>query len=248
MIRIFLGKLGSGKSLCAVRELVDNPTDRVTFTNLILHDVPKTKYIQPQDVITKKEVEISKNKKKIMLDLNTEYWLKQKKPLNILWDEIQLSANARSSQSRVNMILTRFISMGRRITGFDNRGYGSLTFISQHEELIDINFRRLSSEIYYHVGYWTVRCEECGRKEVTSSELEDIKNCKACGSWKILREGMQVKRYKFVSWNDYLDWICHKMKKGKVARKEIFINNEKYFKYYDTLQMISQWDGYINDT
>lgn len=240
MIRIFLGNLGSGKSANAVRELCLDYSGRKTYTNLLTHGIPDIIHIKPDYVIKK----VIKDKK-TSFDLNSEFWQKQKKPLNILWDEIHLTANSRMSMTKINMVLSRFIAMARRITGFDKRGYGHLTFIAQKERTIDVNIKDLANEIIYHVAHWVIRCEECGSRVAVNSDMQQIERCIRCGSWAILKENLQIEILKFNEWNKFYAWS--QGLKGKFYFNRYMITDiEEYFGYYDTLQMTDMWESYIN--
>lgn len=242
MIKIFLGQLGSGKSVSAVREMYEDDSKRKTYTNLITYGIKNAVHIQPQDIIKK----ITDEKGKVKFELNSEYWAKQKKPLNIIWDEIHLTANARSSMSKVNMVLSRFIAMARRITGFDERGYGHFIFIAQTERTIDVNIRELASEIRYHIGHYFLRCEDCNMYMNRSSEMPQLDKCPICNSWRILKEGLFIEVRKFKTWDDYFNFRLNI--KGIWHFERYMISDiEKYFKMYDTLQMTDVWENYIND-
>lgn len=239
MIKIILGNLGGGKTLSEIALIANDESGRITYTNIETFNLKNTKLIRPQDVIKKTEDE----KKKTSYELNIEYWQKQKKPLNILWDEIHLTANARTSLAKANIILSRFISMGRRICGFDERGYGHLTFIAQADRTIDINIRELASQINYNVSHWVMACEKCGVKMPRNSEQAQIETCLRCGTWKIKRVGLVIETYYFKSWMDYFSW---KVGYGKTYYDRKFHRNmEKYFKYYDTMQLKNIWEDYI---
>lgn len=239
MIRIFLGNLGSGKSANAVRELYKDESDRVTYTNLLTSGLNNVVHIKPEYII-KKIVKRGKTS----FDLNIKYWKKQKKPLNILWDEIHLTANSRMSMTKVNMVLSRFISMARRITGFDKRGYGHFTFIAQKERTIDVNIKDLANEIVYHISHWVLTCEECGLKFEVNSEMQQIDKCFKCGSWKILKSNLTIEVLKFNNWEKYYKWV--EGMKGKLYFERTLVTDiEKYFKLYDTMQMSDMWENYI---
>lgn len=240
MITIFLGMLGSGKTASAVRELVNDKSGRITYSNLAVRNIKNVYHIKPQDIISKTEDE----KGKITFDLNKEFWLKQKKPLNILWDEIHLTANSRKSMSNINMVFSKFMAMARRLVGFDKRGYGHLIFIAQAERTIDVNIKELASEIRYHKSYWIVKCEECSVSIIANSEMEQIETCLNCGSWKIERKGLNVEVRHFRTWGDYMNFKLNMP--GKWHNKRYMIKDmADYFGYYDTMQMEDIWADYI---
>ena len=243
MIRIFLGNLGSGKTLSAVRELALDNSGRKTYTNISVRGIKNAVHIKPEYVIKKEEDE----KGKLKLDLNTEYWNQQKKPLNLLWDEVHLTANSRRSMSSINQVFSKFIAMGRRIVGFDKRGYGCLTFIAQAERTIDRNIKELANEIRYHVSYWYIECNSCKSKIIVSSEMEQFSKCTKCGSWEIERKGLQIEVKRYKSWANYLNSQIDTKKHKWHFDRFMLYDAEDYYKYYETLQMEDIWGDYIKE-
>jgi hypothetical protein len=247
MIKIFLGNLGSGKTLHAVKEIVEDNSGRMTYTNLILKGVNNAVYIKPEDVIKK----IESDKGKVKLDLNLEYWQKQKRPLNVVWDEIHLMANSRSSTAKPNMVLSKFLAMGRRIVGRDDKGYGTLIFIAQKERTVDVNIRELADEIYEHISWNKIHCHDCNLNEVQSSNnarVSDdalIRTCARCHSAALSVSLIRVEVKIFTGssrascWENYFD--------NKHKKSMYLCNLHKYYKYYDTMQIASLWDSFIED-
>lgn len=240
MIRVFLGNLGSGKSVYAVREIVNDESDRMHYSNMVLKKVGNFVHIRPEHVIKKSMVG-----KKIHFDLNLEYWNQQKKPLNVLWDEVHLTASSRQSMSKVNIVLSRFLAMARRITGFDKRGYGHFTFIAQKERTVDVNIKELCNEIFYFVSHWVVRCEGCGTRLAVNSERQQVERCIRCGSWKIVKEDLNIEVFVFNNWEKFYRWE-QKIKGRWYVKRYIITDIEQYFRYYDTLQTSDIWDSYVN--
>lgn len=242
MIRIFLGNLGSGKTASAVREVINDGSGRKTYTNIKLKDVKNAILIRPENVVKKTE-----NEKKTSFDLNIEFWQKQKKPLNILWDEIHLTANSRTSMSKINIIFSRFITMARRITGFDEKGYGHLIFIAQSERTIDVNIKELSSEIRYHIGHFNVECLDCHAIIPCTSETEQIERCCLCHSWHIRKRDFFVEVMKFNSWEKYINYRMGLRKSRAYFDRYIINDIGDFFRYYDTMQIDNIWDNYLNN-
>lgn len=242
MIRVFLGNLGSGKSACAVKEIIDSESNRKTYTNLNTNNVKNAVFIKPSDII--QIIPNPKDKKKELFQLNIKYWKKQKKPLNVLWDEIHLTANSRKSTSKVNMVLSQFMAMARRITGFDKRGYGHFTFIAQKERTIDVNIRELCNEIIYHISYWRITCNDCGKFVYWTSEKQQLEQCLNCGSWDIFKDDVYVLRLFFNKWENYYRYT--EGEQGRFHFKRQFVYDiEDYFQYYDTMQISNVWDSYV---
>jgi len=248
LIRIYLGLLGSAKTCTTVRELYNNKSGRTTYTNINTYGIPNVKKIKGENLI-KKVLISSKTKKdgsvdeKFRMEFNMDYWLKQKKPLNIIWDEIHFVANSRDSQSKINKVMSRFLSMGRRITGFDNKGYGHFIFIAQSSRTIDVNIRDLCNEIRYHVMFWHLTCLNCYRVLWVSSEMKEIETCKFCGAWDLERDNFRVQIFKFHNFTDYIKWSEGW---GKFYFEKYWILDiENFFKYYDTHQTENIFDSYM---
>lgn len=240
MIRVFLGNLGSGKSVCAIKEIIDSGSDRKTYTNMVTKNVRDVIFLKPADIIKITHVE-----KKEIYQLNIDYWKKQKKPLNVLWDEIHLTASSRRSVSKANLVMSQFMAMARRITGFDKRGYGHFTFIAQKERTIDVNIRELCNEIIYHISYWKVTCEDCGRFAIMNSEKPQIEKCMSCGSWNIAKSDLYILRLFFNDWTKYYRWEEREQGKFHFKRQWVY-DIENYFRYYNTMQISNIWDSHVS--
>ena len=135
--------------------------------------------------------------------------------------------------------------MGRRIVGFDEKGYGHFIFIAQAERTIDVNIRELANEIRYHRMFWVLTCKVCNFKLKVHSDMEEIENCLGCGSWKLKRWGFTVRVFRFNSWVSYLKF--REGWKGKYHFEKYDVTDiSDYFKHYDTHQMEDLWDDYLN--
>ena len=148
--------------------------------------------------------------------------------------------------SKANMVLSRFIAMARRITGFDERGYGHLIFIAQAEKTIDVNIRELTSEIKYMLGHWVVNCRDCDNGFGRTSEDMQVDKCPNCESGNIFITDNKIEVLTFVKWENY---FAYRMGvKGKhYSDRYIVDDTKRYFKYYDTMQITDLWDDYINE-
>ena len=248
MIRIYLGRLGSAKTASTVRELCKDESNRVTYTNINTKGIKGIKKIKADNLIKKTVMsEVKKRdgttEQKVKYEFNIDFWKKQKKPLNIVWDEIHFVANSRESQSKLNRVMSRFLSMGRRITGFDAKGYGHFIFIAQTSRTIDVNIKDLCNEIRYHIMYWNLKCNNCLIALWNNSELKETEFCKFCGSWDLERSNFRVQIFKFNNFTNYLKWSEGW---GKFYFEKYWILDiEDYFKFYDTHQIENIFDNYL---
>ncbi len=156
MIRIVLGNVGSGKTAMAVRDMYHNKFQRKTFTN-IKTPLTNTVQINPNMIISQTIVDYKKNRKTGETEpiykkkLNIEFWKGIKEPINVILDEAHSIVNARRSMSSVNIILTDWLSLIRRILGQTQSGYGELVFITQLPKRIDIIARDMATNVQYCV-------------------------------------------------------------------------------------------------
>jgi len=242
--------LGSGKTINAVSDVVHDKSGRVTYSNIEINGINNVKFIRPDHIIRKKIVGCKTKRDGTVeqitkLDLNIDYWMKQKKALNILWDEIHLSGgNSRESMKKSNLIISRFLSMGRRICGFDDKGYGTLIFIAQTDRTIDVNIKDLANEIRYFVMHWELICRDCGLIIPTDTGKPVIDQCFRCNSWDLYRDNFISEVFYFLSYSDYLKHV--EGWEGKYYYKRtINPNISEYRKYYDTHQIQALWDEAI---
>jgi hypothetical protein len=159
LIRINLGNVGSGKTLSMVREMYLNPQNTY-YTNITptVH-FPNLKIIKGSDIILKEEVgEKQRTKEKIYkYSLNTEFWKAQPKPLTVVIDEAHTLINSRRSMSKINIILSDFLSLIRRITN-SPLAEGELVVITQFLGRVDVNIREMASQVRYHREHYVRRC------------------------------------------------------------------------------------------
>ena len=141
-IHIVVGNVGSGKTLGVVRDMFLDGERIKTYSNI------KTKLknqidINP-DMIIKKEIEGTKKKRNgeeeniYKYSLNLEYWTNIKENINVVIDEAHSIINSRRSMSKINILLTDWMALVRRIlTSKDNIGKaGTLILITQFASVL----------------------------------------------------------------------------------------------------------------
>ena len=136
MISLYLGNLGSGKTISALREILMGDKSIRTYTNIRIKADHVT-HITP-DMIVKKELIGTKKSRITKIEVpvykysfNKEFWRNKKKPLNFVLDEAHLLMNPRRSMSNINIIMTDFISIARKLVEDPITGKGNLIFICQ---------------------------------------------------------------------------------------------------------------------
>ncbi|KKN55973.1 hypothetical protein LCGC14_0577150 [marine sediment metagenome] len=249
MIHLFLGKLGSGKTLHAVRQMYEDQDYIKTYSNIITKKL-KNNCLINSDMIIKKVLVDTKRKRDgtevpvYEYKLNREFWIKlENEPLNVIIDEAHEIFNARRSFSNINKIFSSYLSLLRRVVGNrDGTVYGRLTLISQLSRRLDIIGREMCNSIYYHIGHYIKQCRKCKLTWQENSEIpEPIYKCPQCNHPYLIKYNHVIQVYKFKSLNDFEMW---QQTGQKFWYGQIYIKNcEKIFPLYKTMQ----WDNLFDD-
>lgn len=143
--------------------------------------------------------------------------------------------------SKVNVIMTDWVALLRRVLGSSEAGYGEVVFITQLERRLDPIVKEMSNSVYYHVCHYLKTCNKCGLSIREHNEVADpIFTCPRCGSKNIKKHSHVVEVWRFKSMNLYTIW---KETGQKTYHKRYKIDDiEKYFKFYDTLQ----WENLLS--
>lgn len=246
MIRISLGNVGSGKTANEVREMYINKRIRKTYSN-ILTKLPNQVNIKPSMIVKKKSVGTKQKRdgtveNVVEYSLNKEYWKSIKEPINVVLDEAHSIINSRRAMSKVNIIVTDWLSLIRRVLGSSDAGYGEVVFITQLPNRLDIIAREMATQVRYHICHFLKTCKRCGLTWQENSEMpEGYYVCYSCGCHDIQKHSHQVEIWHFPNMKDYDNWKNWGM---KTFYKHYMVNDiEKYFPFYDTLQ----WDNLFNE-
>ena len=247
-IKIYLGRVGSGKTATAVRDMALNLNNRNTYSNIITKNI-KNQITITSKMIIKKEIEDHKKNKKTgelepvyRFTLNKEFWKNIKEPINVTLDEAHSILNARRSMSKVNIVITDWLALIRRVLGESEQGMGDLIMITQLPNRIDIIARDMASNINYHICHYTKGCWDCSTTWTENSEMpEPLWNCPECYSNNIKKFGHTIEVYSFGSMKDYEFWRDFSQ---ETYYKHYLINDiEDYFPCYDTMQ----WESMFSD-
>jgi hypothetical protein len=141
MIRLMVGKMGSGKTACMVREMIKNPNGRRYFSNIIITDKSVKNVTQiKREMIIKKEVVRTKRdgEEEYKLSFNADFWKNNVKGISVVLDEAHTLIDSRNFMSKINKIMNDFMALLRRILGDTGDGYGELILITQLGRRLDI--------------------------------------------------------------------------------------------------------------
>jgi len=139
MIIILLGGIGSGKSLSAVKEIID--TNQYALTNFNLMGIKNFHRIKFADII---------KKEKKGLKVNWEFWedvRRKHKNYSIYLDEIHNIIHSRRAMSKTNILMSKWVSQIRKILSDSPNNH--LYLISQTMRKIDVDFRDLAQIIIW---------------------------------------------------------------------------------------------------
>ena len=236
MIKLFLGNIGSGKTLSAVIEITKS--NKTTYSNIITKSVKNNVVISP-DMIYNKEIIGKKKTGEIIynLSLNEDFWRK-KGNINVVLDEAHSLLNARNSNSKPTRIMLEFLALLRRILGSNSDEYGTLILITQLDRRLDVVARDLATQVRYHICHYRKVCKKCGFYMDENNEMPElIIECPVCNNKFLKKENFKIEIYLFNNIENYQAW--------KYFGKETFYRNyyltnvEKFFDKYDTFQ----WDN-----
>ncbi len=221
-----------------------NKFQRKTYTNIQTPLLDNVAEINPSMIIKSDIVDYKKNRKTGETEpvykrtLNIDYWKSITEPINIILDEAHSIVNSRRSMSNVNIILTDWLALIRRILGQNQSGYGELVFITQLPKRIDIIARDMATNIQYCVMHNYKSCKDCGESWIENSEMPETKAiCSRCQSLNLKKHGFTVEVWNFNNINNYYLWS--EMRKRTFYKHYYVKDISKYFNLYDTLQ----WDN-----
>ena len=176
--------------------------------------------------------------------LNMDFWEKLPKPINIYLDEVENFYRNRDFASTKNKLISKWVSMLRRVLGSNDAGYGQMVSISQRPN-IDIDLRELATSVYYHIAHYTKICKHCGWSWHESSDEPEMQMiCPRCHDYRIYKnpKSMYILVYKFTDVPSFEMWKSMGMKTYYRCQK---INDVwMYMDLYNTESWQQTFDNY----
>lgn len=241
-IKIYLGNVGSGKTVSCVREMANDMSDRVYFSN-IKTTLENQKTLTHENIIIKEIKDYKSNKKTGQKEpiyeykVNIDYWKNLKVPCHVILDEAHSIVNSRRSMSKINILVTEWLALIRRVLGEDSTTEGDLIFITQLPMRIDSIARDMATVIKYHKCHYLKTCTNC---EMTFQEHnlmpKKLKQCPKCnGTFR--KHSHMIEVWEFSNMERYNAWSLY----GNKTYYDHYRINDigDYFPMYDTLQ----WDN-----
>lgn len=237
-----LGKMGSGKTACMVREMVLNEDLKKTYSNIIMKKQGVNAIQISRDMIFTTKTFKKGKKEEEKLVLNEDYWKKvseENNGINVVIDEAHTLINSRRAMSNENMVMNDFMALLRRILG-DSNGYGELVLITQLVRRIDVIARELATSIHYHVCHYRKECK-CGYTYWENNEkYGDTNKCPYCNR-QMKRVQFIIEKWEFDSMENFGLWEDHRL---KTYKKHYYVTDiAEYFGHYDT----HQWSNLISE-
>jgi len=245
MIRIIFGNVGSGKTASTVRWMKTRK-DRTIVTNINVRGKEFKHVIKmTPDMIIKKNLKgVKKTGEEIYeLSLNVDFWkafVKKHEKVMVVIDEAHTFFNPRRSMSKLNIIMTDFLALLRRILGSDSSG-GELVLITQLSRRLDIIAKEMSTYIQFCVHHYVTRCNACGFQWSENNE-QPLKahECPNCKSYKLKKINNIIEVWEFKNMNEYEKFENYNEK--SYFRHYLIKDIQTIFNNYDTLQ----WDDLLS--
>ncbi len=236
MIRVYLGNTGSGKTACAVYDMIEESHNHF-FSNIrteLSHVTPITR-----DMIITEQTINKKNEK----SLNRDYWEAQNNKygkLSVTLDEAHTLINSRKAMSKDNIIMNDFLAMLRRVLGGANSSEGMLTIISQLYRKIDVVGREMAHQVRYHVMHYMKTCKNCTFTwEEISEAPEQLERCPRCNSPELTKYNHVCEVWRFQGMNNFIQF---KELNLRTYYMHYYISDiEKVFGLYNT----KQWESML---
>ena len=247
MIKLILGNVGSGKTALAVRDMYHNRLQRTTYSN-IKTPLKNVKEINPKMIIKQEIVDYKKNRKSgetvpvYKNTLNIDYWKNIKEPINVVIDEAHSILNSRKSMSSINIIITDWLALIRRVLGETESSYGELTLITQLPNRLDVIARSMATNILYCVMHFIKTCTTCNTSWQENSEMpEGYVTCPKCARTTIKKHSHTVEVWYFSNMEKFNMWST--FNQSSFYKHQYVRDIGKYFNLFDTLQ----WDNLFSE-
>lgn len=239
MIRLIFGNLGSGKTASVVRYMKLNPHKNfITNIDIKGRDFNHVMKLKPYMILKKTLIKTKKDGTPVhKLSLNKEFWVElisKYKKMNVVIDEAHSFFNSRRSSSSINIIMTDFLALLRRVLGGTDTT-GELILITQLSRRLDVIAKEMSTDVTFCIHHYLMFCPKCKIKWQESNETPMKRDkCPQCDNWNIFRIVSEIEIYKF---KDLDTFTAFKDYKYKTFYTHYYIKDiEKVFGSYNTLQ------------
>lgn len=247
IITLILGNVGSGKTASMVRMMKKNQHKNfITNINVKGKDFKHCIKLKAEMILKRTYIRTKTTGEDVhKLELNTEFWkelILKYKTMNVVIDEAHQFFNPRRSMSKINIIMTDFLSLLRRVLGSVD-GNGTLYLVTQLSRRLDIISKEMSTDIQFCIHHYIKQCGKCGLKWSENNESSiKFEDCPKCKSHRVKKIKSQIEVFKFQNIEKFMDYYNFH---NKTYYARYYINDiHKIFNNYDTLQfddLLSQY-------
>lgn len=245
MIRIFVGNIGSGKSLSAIR--VMKLRNQHTFCNqgLKFDKAHRMKVTDIVEQVIDEPEEGSKAKAKTRLEVNWKFWVEQTtkyKHYDIFLDEIASFMGARNSMTGFSKKAMEWIAQIRKILGESE--LNDIILVSQKLDGIDITIRDFAHEITHCQKFYTIdgQLHPASNRNVHDALHIPTKVWSGESGKRKLVEKM-IPKVTIVQWHfegEYAvnDFFAFRFQRKKTYSKKTWFCGNPFIQYYDSYEIL----------
>lgn len=239
----------SGKTAQMVMFMKNNP--HINFmTNIKVF--PKTKfkhveYLKPEMVIHKNIISHKKDGSPVYeYKLNVDFWKKyitKTKNLIIIIDEAHTFFNPRRSMSKINIIMTDFLALLRRVLGSSDNN-GQLFLLTQLSRRLDVIAKEMATDINFNVLHYNIKCKRCGYTIQETNETpfgSKMLKCFNCGYPYTTKFNFVIETWCFKNIDSFM--MFYNMGMKSYYNRYLLHKINTIFNNYDTFQ----WDDLMSD-
>jgi len=202
--------------------------------------------LKAENIVKKTVISTKKDGSDVFkLELNIEFWkelIKKYKAVNVVIDEAHIFFNPRRSMSKLNIIMTDFLALLRRVLGSAD-GSGELILITQLSRRLDIIAKEMATDVTYCVHHYTMICKKCGGEWKETNETSDkFYNCPRCNSIHIKRDDSIIEIYKYSNIEMFDRWYTYHAK--TYYKRFMIMDIKNIFGNYETLQFNDLFSEY----
>lgn len=247
MIRLCYGNVGSGKTASAVRWMKNRPNSRI-YTNIEVsgRGFSHVVKLKPEMIIKKEKIgEKRTGEPKYKYKLNVEYWKEMRKKygqMDVVIDEAHIFFNPRRAMSHVNVIMSDFLALLRRIVGNSEGSDGELILITQLQRRLDPIAKDMSTHVQYHIHHYNKLCSKCRFSWYENNEVSmKYEDCPCCGHWNVKKYNNTIEVFDFKDNEKFKIWIDYGNK--TYYNRYVITDIREIFGNYDTIQ----WGDLLSD-
>ena len=218
MIKIIVGGVGSGKTITAVKHVINRK--QKVFCNFELKNYPNHERLKIEHIIKEIITENPRGKPTIKYSVNWDFWkdlIKSGTKFDIYIDEAHNIINSRRGMKSFSICFIKWLTQIRKILGENENNH--IYFITQRITSVDIVVRELAYEVI-----WCFKI------------IKIVDN----------KKNVYIFNYVFSGYNClYLfNYFLETEQTYKICKRTYFYANS-YFKFYNSYELIEFNDVYL---